>query len=296
MKKLSDFEKKYPLFVPYVIDEPTRENMLANEDLLRKYNEHLDDIQSFVKEIASRFDVETVFVILQGTVFKFSDEVLVSFIKAYLNSNEAAKNNPDVIKFYNNILHLKEECVHYVERHGIITNRTWRDIPEMVVDEEYARYKKDNEIYKDEILGHVYKSLNMKEKRLVVGLLRKESFAILNTLFASVEINFRQLIALLSAKGINEEILNYEVSSGMGEYNLLLLLFAIFGMESTDIVISNVIHLIGTKRFALLNKLTTSSSLASLGEYTTDMLDGMTDEQFIEDISKKGYNLIKKDE
>lgn len=296
MKKLSDFEKKYPLFVPYVIDETTRENMLANEDLLRKYNEHLDDIQSFVKEIASRFDVETVFVILQGTVFKFSDEVLVSFIKAYLNSNEAAKNNPDVIKFYNNILHLKEECVHYVERHGIITNRTWRDIPEMVVDEEYARYKKDNEIYKDEILGHVYKSLNMKEKRLVVGLLRKESFAILNTLFASVEINFRQLIALLSAKGINEEILNYEVSSGMGEYNLLLLLFAIFGMESTDIVISNVIHLIGTKRFALLNKLTTSSSLASLGEYTTDMLDGMTDEQFIEDISKKGYNLIKKDE
>lgn len=296
MKRLSDFEKKYPLFVPYVKDEATRANMLTNEDLIRKYNEHLDEIQSFVKEIASRFDIETVFTLLQGTVFKFPDEILLSFIKAYVNSGEAAKNNPDVIKFYNNILHLGEDAIHYIERHGIITNRSWRDIPEMVIDEEYEKIKKDNEIFKGEILGHEYKSLNIKEKRLVVGLLRKNSFSLLNNLFASVDISFRQIVAMLTAKGIDEEIVNYEASEGMGEYNLLLLLFAIFRQEYSDVVVSNVRHLLRQKRYELLKVLTTTDCIASLNEYNSSIIEEMSDKQFIDEITKKGYNLIKKDE
>jgi len=200
MKKVNDFEKKYPLFVPYVIDEATRANMLTNEDLLRKYHEHQEEIQSFIIDIASRFDVDTIFTLLKASVFKMPDEILLSFIKAYLASNEAAKNNQDIMKFYNNTLSLGAESVHYIENHGIITNRAWRDIPEMVIDEEYNKYKKDNEIFKGEILSHNYSALNIKEKRLVVGLLKKNSFGLLNILFSSVDISFRQLIALLSAK------------------------------------------------------------------------------------------------
>lgn len=296
MKKVSDFEKRYPLFVPYVTDEATRANMLTNEDLLRKYDEHQDDIQSFVVEIASRFDGETVFSLLQSTVFKMPDEILLSFIKAYLASNEAAKNNQDVIKFYNNILSLGTDSIHYVENHGIIINRTWRDIPEMVVDEEYNRYKKDNEIFKDEILNHKYRDLNIKEKRLVVGLLRKGSFGLLNILFGSVEITFRQLVALLSAKGINEDIINNEVSEGIGEYNLLLLMFALFGMDYVDKIIGNIRYLVNNKRFELLRILTSTNNVGSLNEYSGEDLEFMNDKQLINDITKKGYNLIKKDE
>lgn len=296
MKKVSDFEKKYPLFVPYVINETTRENMLTNEDLLRKYNEHLDDIQSFVVEIASRFDVETVFSLLQATVFKMPDEILLSFIKAYLKSNEAAKNNQDVIKFYNNILHLGEDSIHYIENHGIITNRTWRDIPEMVVDEEYNNYKKDNEVFKEEALSQVYGELNLKEKRLVVGLLKKEAFELVSSLFASVDITLKHLISLLAAKGIDEDILNASVSAGIGEYNLLLLVFALFGSEYADTMVVNVRYLIQSERFELLRVLTSNNSLTSLNEYNVDMIRAMSDKQFIDEISKKGYNLIKKDE
>lgn len=296
MKKVSDFEKKYPLFVPYVINEATRENMLTNEDLLRKYNEHLDDIQSFVVEIASRFDVETVFSLLQATVFKMPDEILLSFIKAYLKSNEAAKNNQDVIKFYNNILHLGEDSIHYIENHGIITNRTWRDIPEMVVDEEYNNYKKDNEVFKEEVLSQVYGELNLKEKRLVVGLLKKDAFELVSSLFASVDITLKHLISLLAAKGIDEDILNASVSAGIGEYNLLLLVFALFGSEYADTMVVNVRYLIQSERFELLRVLTSNNSLTSLNEYNVDMIRAMSDKQFIDEISKKGYNLIKKDE
>ena len=296
MKKVSDFEKKYPLFVLYVKDEATRANMLTNEDLIRKYNEHLDEIQSFVKEIASRFDIETVFTLLQGTVFKLPDEILLSFIKAYVNSSEAAKNNPDVIKFYNNTLHLGEDAIHYIEHHGIITNRSWRDIPEMVIDEEYEKIKLGNEIFKGEMLGHVYKSLNIKEKRLVVGLLRKNSFSLLNNLFASVDISFRQLVAMITAKGINEEIINYEVSEGMGDYNLLLLLFEIFGQEYSDGVLTNVCHLLRQKRYELLKVLTTTNCIASLNEYNSSIIGEMNDNALFDEISKKDYNLLKKDE
>ena len=258
--------------------------------------QNLDDIKVFVAEISSRFDIETVFSLLQATVFKMPDEILLSFIKAYLSSNEAAKNNRDVIKFYNNTLSLGTECVHFIERNGIIVNRTWREIPEMVIDEEYDKYKQENEIFKNEILNHTYKNLNRKEKRLVVGLLKKNSFGLLNMLFASVDISFRQVMALLSAKGINEEIINSEVSEGIGEYNLLLLIFALFGMEYPDVVVRNVCYLIREKRMELLKVLISNGSIASLGEYTEEALSIMSDKQFMDDVTKKGYNLIKKDE
>jgi len=296
MKKVNDFEKKYPLFVPYVIDEATRANMVTNEDLLRKYHEHQEEIQSFIIDIASRFDVDTIFTLLKASVFKMPDEILLSFIKAYLASNEAAKNNQDIMKFYNNTLSLGAESVHYIENHGIITNRAWRDIPEMVIDEEYNKYKKDNEIFKGEILSHNYSALNIKEKRLVVGLLKKNSFGLLNILFSSVDISFRQLIALLSAKGINEEIINNTVSEGIGEYNLLLLLFALFGIEYSDTICANICHLIKNNRFEFLKVLINADGIASLNEYSADTISIMSDKQLIEDITKRGYNLIKKDE
>lgn len=296
MKKVSDFEKKYPLLMPYVCDEITRDNMLTNEDLLRKYNEHLNEIQSFVQEIDSRFDNETVFVLLQGSVFKFPDEILLSFIKAYLNSDEAAKNNQDVIKFYNKSLHLGEECVHYIEEHGIITNRSWRDIPTFVVDEEYEKHRKGNEKFKEEMLNQEYSSLNFKERRLVVDLLKCNSFDLLHQLFLCIDISFRQLLAMLLAKGVDTKILNSETAEGMGEYNLLLLLIAIFEIEHFDITVSNVRHLIEKGRFDLLKNLAITKNVASLSSYNPNVIDGMSDKEFMEEITKKGYNLLKKDE
>lgn len=296
MKKVSDFEKKYPLFVPYVTDEGTRANMLTNEDLLRKYNEHLGEIQKFVQEIASRFDNTTVFALLQASVFKFPDEMLLSFIKAYLNSGEAAKNNSDVIQFYNKTFHEGKECVHYIEEHGIITNRSYRDIPTFIVDEEYEKHKKGDEVFGSLRLDQEYQSLNLREKRLVVGLLKRDSFDLLNLLFASINIDFRSLLAMLSAKEIDAEILNKEVVEGIGEYNLLLLLFAIFEIEHFEAMIDNIHYLIKQARFELLKKLTTTKNVASLNEYSSDAIESMSDDELIEEIMKKNYNLLKKDE
>lgn len=296
MRKISDFEKKYPLFVPYVIDETMKSNMLLNEDLLRKYNEHLSEISEFVKEIASRFDVETVLSLLQETVFKCPDEVLLSFIKAYLNSSEASKNNRDVMKFYNKSLHLGEECVHYIEEHGIITNRQYRDLPVMAVDEQYNKYKQDNEIFKNEILSHVYPNLTLTERRLVVSLLAKKSFGMLNNLFASVDIPLRQLLALIAIKGIDGEIINQDVANNMGEYNLLCLLFAIFDLDYSDVIVVNIRHLIREGRYGLLTTLALNKGIPSLSAYNADIIRTMSDEDFIEDITKKGFNKVKKDE
>lgn len=296
MKKISDFEKKYPLFVPYVTDETMRDNMLLNDDLMRKYNEHLSEISEFIQEIASRFDVETVLALLQETVFKCPDEVLTSFIKAYLNSSEASKNNRDVMKFYNKSLHLGEECVHYIEEHGIITNRQYRELPTLATDDKYNKYKNDNEIFKNEILSHVYPNLTLAEKRLVVSLLARGSFGMLNNLFASVDIPLKHLLALIALKGIDGEIINKDVASNMGEYYLLCLLFSIFDLDYSDGVVVNIRHLIREGRYGLLTTLALNKGISSLGGYNSDMIRTMTDQDFIDDITKKGFNLVKIDE
>ncbi len=296
MKRVSDFEKKYSLLAPYVTDEATRTNMLSNDDLLRKYSEHLSEISAYVQEIASRFDIETVFSLLKETVFKYPDEVLSSFIKAYLSSSEASKNNPDVVKFYNKTLHLGEECIHYIERKGIITNRQYRDLPVMVVDEKYNQLATENVAFKEEKLDEVYKTLDLLEKKLVIELLRAGAFSLLGNLFAGVNVNLKYLLILLVNKGLDTKIINQNVASKLGEYELLCLLYGIFEIQSAEMTVANVHYLLKEERWDLLRVLISNRWIPTLSMYSEEALKTMSDSELIEDINKKGYNLIKKDE
>lgn len=296
MKKMSEFEKKYALFAPYVTDEATRDNMLHNEDLLNKYNNHLEEIEELIREIASRFDIETVFNLLKETVFKYPENVLESFMKAYKSSSEASKNNSEVVKFYNKTLHLGDECVRYIEDHGIITNRGYRDIPEKVLDEKYENINTEDITFKNEKLDEIYATLNLVEKRLLINLLNNDGLTLLGNLFASVNVRLRYLLDILIAKGIGIEILNPELAKVYGEYELLCLLYAIFELQYPDIVIANVRYFIMNNRLSVLKVIVLGGALGTLNNYNIDTLRAMSDKDIFEDIMKKGYNLTKRDE
>ena len=60
MRKKSNFELNYPLFINYFNDELIRDNMINNKDLKRKYEAHAELISTLIFELEKRFDKITI--------------------------------------------------------------------------------------------------------------------------------------------------------------------------------------------------------------------------------------------
>ena len=133
MKK-NAFVKKYSLLDRYIIDETIRNNMLANKDLFRKYEENQELIRIFLIELESRFDVSDIETIIMETIFKYPDEILKSFITAYLNSSLDVKNKKDCYNDFKKIMFMGNDVIRYVSRNGIITSRNYKKKPEKIID------------------------------------------------------------------------------------------------------------------------------------------------------------------
>lgn len=129
MKKKNSFDKKFPLFVKYFTDATIQNNMTDNADLLRKYNAYSESIEFFLKELDKRFDIDTIKRIIVEAIIKLPDSIMVSLITSYLNSSEEAKLNPDFIAYYNKTSNMGKASVEYIERYGLITDRSFKDIP-----------------------------------------------------------------------------------------------------------------------------------------------------------------------
>ena len=121
----SNFDKKYPLFSKYIADEQTRKNMLDNKDLYRKCQDNYELIRIFLIELDNRFEASVITKIITEIIFKYPDEILKSYITAYLNSDEI---------------------------------------------------KSGVEMYKNELLDHVFKTLSIEKKKFVIDLLENDSY------------------------------------------------------------------------------------------------------------------------
>lgn len=294
MRKKSNFELNYPLFVNYFNDELVRDNMINNKDLKRKYEAHTELISTLIFELEKRFDKFTINNILTETVLKLPDEVLTSFIVSYLNSNESTKSNPNVVSFYNKILHLGNSSIEYIEENGIITNRTYKDLPVLIINNKYHLLKCGNEHFKNELLDDVFDTLSFEEKKYVIMLLEHKCLDILNLLFVNIEISFKDLIDYLMKAGINNNIINNEVYSNIQEKLHLLLICELASINNKEVTEATV-KLINEKRYSIVTQLILNKVLNHLLYFSNEDLMSMNDNLIIEFINNN-YNLVKKED
>lgn len=175
MKK-SNFDKKYPLFSKYIADEQTRKNMLDNKDLYRKCQDNYELIRIFLIELDNRFEASVITKIITEIIFKYPDEILKSYITAYLNSDETIKNKENSFNDFKKIMFMGEDVIKYVSRNGLINDRSYKNIPERIIDEKYDELKSGVEMYKNELLDHVFKTLSIEKKKFVIDLLENDSY------------------------------------------------------------------------------------------------------------------------
>lgn len=220
------FEKKYSLLAPYILDESVRKNLLANDDFMRKYDANYSMIKVFLYEIGKRFDTETINKIVSETIFKFSSPVLISFITAYLNSDEATKNNSNVVFHYKKVLHQGTDVIKYVEENGIVTNRTFKEIPQKIMDNRFASLER-GQVYGDVTLKDLYPTMSPLEKQSLIEFLENGSFKYINELFGGY-FRFNKLFKLIKFSGIDTKIINRDNYNKLGPDKLRVLILTIF--------------------------------------------------------------------
>ncbi len=293
MKKKNNFEKKFPLFVKYFNDPIVEANMAENTDLVRKYDAYSETIEFFLKELDKRFDTYTIRNLIIEAVVKLPDNIMMSLITSYLNSSEDAKSNVDFISYYNKTSNLGLESLEYIEKYGLITNRSYKDIPELAIDAKFESLKSGAEQFNGVGLSEIYYSLTMPEKRYVLSLIQAKIFEYFDVLFDKFNFSFKSLLSLLMKRDIDASILNRKSFEGLGEEYLLLLVCLI--IDSDDIVVSlpNIKTLLEHERYDLIGKILDFNLLIPLSKVSLDNIDELTDEEIINEIKRRELVLEK---
>ena len=286
MIRTNTFEKKFSILAPYITDEVVRKNMLQNKDLIRKYDSNIFMIKAFINELDKRFDKITINKFIVDTIFKFPDEVLVSFITAYLNSSEESKNNLNVVSFYKKVLSSGPDVIRYIEEHGIVTNRECKKLPQKIINDRFNRLERGT-TYNGLPLKDMYDFLSPNEKEILVEFLQTSNYKLLDELFGNY-FNLKTLLSLLKHVGISVDVINKENYRALGSDGLQMLVIVLFSSLG-DINIKNTVNNIKTllenKRYDLIHSLLTSNMLIYAHYIDTTNIETLSEEEMLDHIN-----------
>lgn len=291
MKKNS-FDKKYPLFSEFILDEQIRKNMLENKDLYRKYQENEEIIRIFLIELKNRFDAETVKDIIIETIFKYPDEILKSYIVAYLNSTEAIKNKKDNFNYFKKFIFMGEDIINYVARNGIITDRGYKNIPERILDEKYNELKSGVEMFKDELLENVFKSLSFSKKEFIVDLLKIDAFPNFNEAFKETSFNLSSILNLVETLGIPASLFEQNTFDTLeiDKIKKLLVKYIDSSYIENSFFSKNINILLKNGKILFIKKLIEIDKIDALNEISNDEIENITfDEKYLETMNLEQY-------
>ncbi len=291
------FKSKYPLLDKYVTDYGVRDNLLRNNDLYRKYKSNETLIKAFVFELDKHFDKETIFSIIRDTIFAMPDVTLKSFITSYLNSDEVTKSNMDVVKYYKKISQYGVDSTRYIEKNGIITNRTFKEIPNKILDDRFKTANANNFVFNNVPISKVYETLSYGEKIFLIDLLETDTFfniiSIYDKKLDKYNINNRfdlkTLLNLLISAEINTTILNNNVISKIGEDNILFLSYMIFSMNFGQSVTRIIKYYISVGKYELINSLIVKGYIPALEGLSIQDIKNVDDQDLLRLVEKKMY-------
>ena len=300
---IGTFETKYPLFVDIFGEPFIRQNMMENQDLYRKYIANNAIIKTFIYELNKRFDVETVRKIVEDTVLKLPDNLLVSIVTSYLNSDEATKSNPDVVQYFNKTVNLNEktkECINYITENGIVANRSYKNIPNILTDDRYKEldtsalfYIEGRNVVK---VDDIYETLTYPERELLIQFIESENFDYIGKVFERFNYSLKSILTLLVMKGIDTKIINQEVIETLTPYFTMLLVCFILDTEKHEEVVKNLHSLINKQRYELIKHLICYSLIEELALFKADELATLSDDDIKDKFEIVRVGVLKKED
>lgn len=288
MKK-NAFTKKYSLLDKYVSDETVRSNMLTNKDLFRKYEENKELIRIFLVELESRFDVSDIETIVIETIFKYPDEILKSFITAYLNSSLEVKNKKDCYNDFKKIMFMGNDVIRYVSRNGIIVSRNYKNIPEKIIDEKYDELKSGIEMFHNELLETAFKTLSISKKEFMVSLLEKDSYSVFKECFEKTPYKLVAILNLVENLNIPSSLFYKSTYEKIGIEGINKIIMV--AIDSPDLLfITNIASIIKNDKCEFLKKVIEIDKLSYLEEIANEEIEAIIfDDKYLESLDIDAY-------
>ncbi len=292
MKKKSSFEKKYPLLVPYIENEIIRENMCYNPGLEKKYNHTSSLLETFILSLNQNFLEEEVSELIQETFLKFTEEELISFIKAYLHSSFEVQKNKDSLLYFRKTLKLGGEAIAYIEEKGIILGRKYMEIPTLIANNEYIKYAIGDETYKEKELKTIFFTLPLEQKQFLLPFVKTHETDLLTLVFSTFEDPLTNLLEFLIKKNVTHYILNRKCFHALEEPLFMRFVFLLLKQETTELE-RMAYSFVEKERFSLISYLIQNGLFERVTEVYDEELDTLEDSKVIELLTKREKNLKK---
>lgn len=294
------FDKKYPLLVDIFTDDAVRSNLMSNADFARKYTANNSMIKIFIYELNKRFSMDIIRNIIMETVWKLPDNLLVSFITSYLNSDEATKANLDVVSQYNKTSNLGLGVMYYMEENGIVSNKKYKELPYLLIDDRYRRLRKEEYGYNEDDkfvpLDDVYEELTYPEREVIVEILENGDFNTISEIFEPFSYSLKTIISILYTKGLDSRLLNKEVVNQLTPYYIMIIICVLLEHKKSDIILVNIYKIISSGRINLLNEIIASNLIDKVAELSWSDIESLSDDDILKKLTAMQVTLAKKDE
>jgi hypothetical protein len=223
------------------------------------------------------------------------DITLSSFIESYLNSDEVTKSNSDVIRYYKKISQYGVDSTKYIEKNGIITNRSFKEVPNKVLTERFNTANVNDYMFNGIRISRVFDSLSYNEKMLLLDLLENGIYNSFNTIYdlklekynIHNHFDIKTLLGLLITNEIDTEILNKDVISKVGEDNLLFLSYMIFGMNFGQSVTRIIKYYISKGKYELISTMIVKGLIPALEGLSIQDIKNVDDQDLLRLLDKK---------
>lgn len=295
MKKRTNFDRKFPLFVKYIQDPDMQANMADNADLIRKYNAYSETIGVYLSELDKRFDVYTIKNIIVESIIKLPDSIMTSLITSYLNSSEEAKSNADFITYYNKASNMGMDSLGYVEQYGIVANRSFKDIPEKAIDAKYESVRSGAEQFNGKGLDEIYYNLPYPARKFVISLIEAKILEDFDIIFEKFSFTFETLITVLMARGIDADILNKKSKDNLGQDYVMILVCLLLDNDETFGAIGNIKKLLANEKYDLLKDIINENLLVALSKVNYEEIETLENEEVLELLKKRELVLTKQE-
>lgn len=303
--KKTTFDKKYPLLDTYIYDDVTRNNLMCNETFDTKYNSCLISIRTLIADLEKHCtiihgkdeipDREHIRNIIVDIIIKNDEQTIKSFTEAYLNSDSYTKAHRSILTFYKETANFGKKCLAYAEKNGIISDRTRKNLPD-IVDLEYTNSKfielaSNLELDKKSLTDF---ELDLSVKKYLINIIVSGSYEYFVDIYDRMNMSLNNLVYMLNRCGINELIINKNVYDNLTEVPFLYLILTLIHANN-KLISESIVFLIDESQYNKLSEFINNENIEFLGDFSKEELITLSAEELQKKFKKKGKKSKKED-
>lgn len=235
MKKINiknTFKFKYPLLYPYIKDDSIIDKLMTNDSIYNIYIRHENLLKYFILELKNNFDDIFISNIIVELFNKYPENLIESFMCAYLNSNDLIKKSHDISLMFIKLMENNTREFNYIVENGL-ENLKKDNITTESLNKTFINLNNNLE-FNGFKLEYIWDFLNNNEKQLLISILENNCYDLFTLSLENINFGLKNILNGLCRCNIKYTLFTKDVYDKLGIRVIKLIVLAGICLEDIE--------------------------------------------------------------